>query len=188
MNCWPSRLRQFLPDQARHHVGRAAGRKRHDDAHEPVRVVVGANARAARTARRTAPRSGRSSSWRSHPWLAVFCLKLRHPARAPEGFIRADKKSRFRSHRAPIAPRFRPTALMTLRRSGLGRPTGRLYASRCHRLDRGSCCRRPLAAAPARPLPARQLDIAPKEVILGWINQYRHHPEPERHAGSRCAA
>jgi hypothetical protein len=35
-------------------------------------------------------------------------------------------------------------------------------------------------AAPARPLPAPQLDVAPKEVILGWINQYRHHPEPEK--------
>src|SRR3954471_5274202 len=34
-----------------------------------------------------------------------------------------------------------------------------------------------LAAAPMRPLPNRQLDIAPKEVILGWINGYRHHPE-----------
>src|SRR3954471_19947731 len=37
-----------------------------------------------------------------------------------------------------------------------------------------------LAAAPMRPLPNRQLDIAPKEVILGWINQYRHHPEPDQ--------
>jgi hypothetical protein len=37
-----------------------------------------------------------------------------------------------------------------------------------------------LAAAPMRPLPNRQLDIAPKEVILGWINGYRHHPEPEQ--------
>jgi hypothetical protein len=33
----------------------------------------------------------------------------------------------------------------------------------------------PLAAAPVR-----QLEGAPKEVILGWINQYRHHPEPEQ--------
>jgi hypothetical protein len=37
-----------------------------------------------------------------------------------------------------------------------------------------------LAAAPVRQLPVRQLDIASKEVILGWINQYRHHPEPEQ--------
>ena len=37
-----------------------------------------------------------------------------------------------------------------------------------------------LGAAPIRQLPARQLEIAPKEVILGWINQYRHHPEPEQ--------
>ena len=37
-----------------------------------------------------------------------------------------------------------------------------------------------LAAAPVRQLPVRQLDIAAKEVILGWINQYRHHPEPEQ--------
>jgi hypothetical protein len=37
-----------------------------------------------------------------------------------------------------------------------------------------------LAAAPVRQLPVRQLEIAPKEVILGWINQYRHHPEPEQ--------
>src|SRR4051794_14443352 len=37
-----------------------------------------------------------------------------------------------------------------------------------------------LAAAPMRPLPNRQLDIAPKEVILGWINGYRHHPEPDQ--------
>jgi len=22
--------------------------------------------------------------------------------------------------------------------------------------------------------------VAPKEVILGWINQYRHHPEPDK--------
>jgi hypothetical protein len=35
-----------------------------------------------------------------------------------------------------------------------------------------------LAAAPARPLPNRQLDVASKDAILGWINQYRHHPEP----------
>ncbi|MEJ0078409.1 MAG: hypothetical protein WDO17_23795 [Alphaproteobacteria bacterium] len=38
----------------------------------------------------------------------------------------------------------------------------------------------PLAAAPVRQLPVRQLEIAPKEVILGWINQYRHHPDPEQ--------
>src|ERR1044072_6904938 len=38
----------------------------------------------------------------------------------------------------------------------------------------------PLAAAAVRPFAERQLDIAPKEVILGWINQYRHHPEPEQ--------
>src|ERR1044072_6935249 len=37
-----------------------------------------------------------------------------------------------------------------------------------------------VAAAPVRPFAERQLDIAPKEVILGWINQYRHHPEPEQ--------
>lgn len=37
-----------------------------------------------------------------------------------------------------------------------------------------------LAAAPARPLPTQPLDTAPKEIILGWINQYRHHPEPEK--------
>src|ERR1044071_7007615 len=35
-----------------------------------------------------------------------------------------------------------------------------------------------LAAAPMRPLLNRQLDVAPKEVILGWINGFRHHPEP----------
>ena len=28
--------------------------------------------------------------------------------------------------------------------------------------------------------PVRQLEVAPKEVILGWINQYRHNPDPER--------
>lgn len=38
----------------------------------------------------------------------------------------------------------------------------------------------PAFATPSRPLPAPQLAIAPKEVILGWINQYRHHPEPDR--------
>jgi len=38
----------------------------------------------------------------------------------------------------------------------------------------------PASAAPARPLPVRQLEVAPKEVILGWINQYRHHPEPDK--------
>src|SRR5256885_11660893 len=36
------------------------------------------------------------------------------------------------------------------------------------------------SAAPARQLPVRQLEVAPKEVILGWINQYRHHPEPDK--------
>ena len=36
------------------------------------------------------------------------------------------------------------------------------------------------SAAPVRPLAVRQLEVAPKEVILGWINQYRHHPEPEK--------
>src|SRR2546429_5919987 len=36
------------------------------------------------------------------------------------------------------------------------------------------------SAAPVRPLAVRQLEVAPKEVILGWINQYRHHPEPDR--------
>ena len=35
----------------------------------------------------------------------------------------------------------------------------------------------PLSASAA---PVRQLEIAPKEVILGWINQYRHNPEPDR--------
>ena len=39
----------------------------------------------------------------------------------------------------------------------------------------GVACRG--AGAAARRAPAR---IAPKEVILGWINQYRHHPEPEQ--------
>lgn len=38
----------------------------------------------------------------------------------------------------------------------------------------------PAFATPSRPLPAPQLEAAPKEVILGWINQYRHHPEPDR--------
>ena len=37
----------------------------------------------------------------------------------------------------------------------------------------------PATAAPMRPLAVRQLEVAPKEVILGWINQYRHHPEPD---------
>ena len=31
-----------------------------------------------------------------------------------------------------------------------------------------------------RPPGERQLETASKEVILGWINQYRHHPEPEQ--------
>src|SRR5688500_17257529 len=35
-------------------------------------------------------------------------------------------------------------------------------------------------AAPVRQLPVRQLEVAPKEVILGWINQYRHNPEPDK--------
>ena len=37
-----------------------------------------------------------------------------------------------------------------------------------------------LVAAPVRPIAERQLEIASKEVILGWINQYRHRPEPEQ--------
>jgi hypothetical protein len=35
-------------------------------------------------------------------------------------------------------------------------------------------------AAPACAASVRQLEVAPKEVILGWINQYRHSPEPEK--------
>jgi hypothetical protein len=35
-------------------------------------------------------------------------------------------------------------------------------------------------SAPAFAAPVRQLEVAPKEVILGWINQYRHSPEPEK--------
>lgn len=42
----------------------------------------------------------------------------------------------------------------------------------------------PVLAAPLRPLPVRQLEIAPKETILGWINQYRHHPEPDKVPGA----
>src|SRR2546423_15083093 len=36
------------------------------------------------------------------------------------------------------------------------------------------------SAAPVRPLAVRQLEVAPKEVILGWINQYRPYPEPDK--------
>ena len=36
------------------------------------------------------------------------------------------------------------------------------------------------SAAPVRQVAVRQLDVAPKEVILGWINQYRHNPEPDK--------
>ena len=36
------------------------------------------------------------------------------------------------------------------------------------------------SAAPVRQLAVRQLEVAPKEVILGWINQYRHNPEPDK--------
>lgn len=35
-------------------------------------------------------------------------------------------------------------------------------------------------SAAVRPLAPPQLDVAPKEMILGWINQYRHHPEPDK--------
>jgi hypothetical protein len=35
-------------------------------------------------------------------------------------------------------------------------------------------------SAPASAAPVRQLEVAPKEVILGWINQYRHSPEPDK--------
>jgi hypothetical protein len=35
-------------------------------------------------------------------------------------------------------------------------------------------------SAPACAAPVRQLEVAPKEVILGWINQYRHSPEPDK--------
>jgi len=38
----------------------------------------------------------------------------------------------------------------------------------------------PAYATPARQLPLLQLDAAPKEVILSWINQYRHKPEVDR--------
>ncbi len=36
------------------------------------------------------------------------------------------------------------------------------------------------SAAPVRQVAVRQLEVAPKEVILGWINQYRHNPEPDK--------
>ena len=35
-------------------------------------------------------------------------------------------------------------------------------------------------SASASAAPVRQLEVAPKEVILGWINQYRHSPEPDK--------
>lgn len=35
-------------------------------------------------------------------------------------------------------------------------------------------------SASAFAAPVRQLEMAPKEVILGWINQYRHNPDPDR--------
>jgi len=35
-------------------------------------------------------------------------------------------------------------------------------------------------SASAYAAPMRQLEVAPKEVILGWINQYRHSPEPDK--------
>ena len=35
-------------------------------------------------------------------------------------------------------------------------------------------------SASAYAAPVRQLEVAPKEVILGWINQYRHSPEPDK--------
>ena len=46
-----------------------------------------------------------------------------------------------------------------------------------------SCRCRPDGGRPVRArfrCAVRQLEVAPKEVILGWINQYRHHPEPDR--------
>lgn len=36
------------------------------------------------------------------------------------------------------------------------------------------------APAAAKPQPPIQLDAVPKEVILGWINAYRHNPQPDR--------
>ena len=36
-----------------------------------------------------------------------------------------------------------------------------------------------LLPAWASAAPPRQLEVAPKEVILGWINQYRHNPDPD---------
>src|SRR5215213_7750396 len=35
-------------------------------------------------------------------------------------------------------------------------------------------------SASASAAPVRQFEVAPKEVILGWINQYRHNPEPDK--------
>ena len=37
-----------------------------------------------------------------------------------------------------------------------------------------------LSASATAAAPVRQLELAPKETILGWINQYRHNPEPDR--------
>ncbi len=36
------------------------------------------------------------------------------------------------------------------------------------------------SATPVRQLAVRQLEVAPKEEILRWINQYRHNPDPDR--------
>ena len=38
----------------------------------------------------------------------------------------------------------------------------------------------PACATPARQAAAIQLDAVPKDVILGWINAYRHNPQPDR--------
>src|SRR4051794_29609284 len=92
--------------------------------------------------------------------------------------IRFRKKPSFGSNRARIAPRFRPE------RPGALRPclvrAGGEFMRRLIVTLVAVMLSAPAFAAPARPLPVRQLEVGPKEVILGWINQYRHHPEPDK--------
>ena len=178
----PEPLGELLPDEARHHVGRAAGRERHDDAHDLVRVGLReGRAGKQRGAKRRDPDD---RPHRASPPGALLRAAMRSalpgPAKSPQKWRLWPKEINYSD---PIArgsaPRKRLTALMSFRASRPARSgdTGRVHAPPRRRAGRCCCCRR-LAAAGGRYRCAGS--AAPKEIILGWINTYRHHPDPER--------
>ena len=104
-----------------------------------------------------------------------FCKAT--PTNLPQKDITADKKSSFWLDRARFAPRFRPEPRRAFA-SWPGWARGEFMRFAIVLLAAMMCA--PAFATPARQAPAIQLDAVPKEVILGWINAYRHNPQPDR--------